>query len=322
MTALQPYTIPSQDDRQSVLADKIKRLREERNAIILAHYYTVPEIQQVADVVGDSLALARAAETTDADVIVFAGVYFMGETAKILNPGKTVLMPDNSAGCPLADSCPADRFRSFREQYPDALVISYINSTAEIKAESDIICTSSNAVDIVSQIPADKRIIFGPDRNLGSYVMQQLEREMILWQGFCYVHESYSWDVIETAVRQFPDAQLIAHPECRREVLDHADFVGSTGALLAYSQKSPADAFIVATEPGILYEMKKRSPEKSFIAAPKDIVSSQSVCSQMKQNTMENLCNCLETMAPQIVVDETLAAGALKSIRKMLEMSK
>ncbi len=322
MSTVQPYAIPVPDERQHLLAERIIRLRKERNAIILAHYYTVPEIQQIADVVGDSLALARAAETTDADVIVFAGVYFMGETAKILNPGKTVLMPDTDAGCPLADSCPADEFRAFRRQYPDALVISYINSTADIKAESDIVCTSSNALHIVEQIPADRRIIFGPDRNLGSYVMSRLGREMILWQGYCYVHESYRWDVIEQALVQFPDAQLIAHPECRREVLDHADFVGSTGALLAYSQKSAARSFVVATEPGILYEMKKRSPEKTFIPAPKDARSAQSICRQMKQNTMENLCSCLENMSPRITVDAALAAGALKSIKKMLEMSK
>ncbi|ARM31245.1 quinolinate synthase NadA [Prosthecochloris sp. HL-130-GSB] len=321
MTKFTPYSIPVFGSREKELMENISSLKKTANAVVLAHYYTVPGIQLVADVVGDSLALARAAEDTDADVIVFAGVYFMGETAKILNPDKLVLMPDNSAGCPLADSCPAEEFRAFKKQYPEALVISYINSTAEIKAESDIVCTSSNAEHIVSQIPEDRQIIFGPDRNLGSYIMNRLGREMILWQGYCYVHEAYSWEKISGAAEAYPDAEFIAHPECRREVLDHADFVGSTGALLRHTEESSAREFIVATEPGILYEMKKRSPEKVFVAAPREGSSTGSICTQMKQNTLEKLCACLENRAPEIVIPDNLASAALRPIKRMLEMS-
>lgn len=308
-------------ERQAYLFARIEQLKKEMRALILAHYYTVPEIQDVADIVGDSLALARAAEKTDADVIVFAGVYFMGETASILNPGKMVLMPDDRAGCPLADSCPTEEFRAFKASYPGALVISYINSTAEIKAESDIICTSSNAERIVQQIPEDKQIIFGPDRNLGCYVMKKLGREMILWQGYCYVHEAFSWDVIKKTVDAHPGAELIAHPECREALLEHADFIGSTSKLLSYAEKSSSNTFVVATEPGILYEMQKRSPEKTFIPAPKDASQPSSTCTQMKQNTLEKLCRCMENQAPRIVVDEPLRQTALKPIQRMLEMS-
>ena len=303
------------------LHERVRQLKKEMNAIILAHYYTLPEIQQAADVVGDSLALARTAERTDADVIVFAGVYFMAETAAILNPGKLVLMPDNRAGCPLADSCPPEAFREFKAEHPGALVITYINSSAEIKAESDIVCTSSNAEKIVSQIPEDQAIIFGPDRNLGSHVMKKLGREMILWQGCCYVHDAYRWETIRKTVEEHPGARFIAHPECREEVLSHADFVGSTGALLDYSEKTDARVMIVATEPGILFEMERRSPGKTFIPAPKDPSSPSSVCTQMKQNTLDKLCECMERREPQIVVDEALRERALKPIRRMLEMS-
>ena len=308
-------------EQKSVLIEHIERLKKEMRAIILAHYYTLPEIQNVADIVGDSLALARAAESTDAEVIVFAGVYFMGETASILNPGKTVLMPDKHAGCPLADSCPTEEFRAFKARHPGAVVISYINSTAEIKAESDIICTSSNAERIVRQIPGDKKIIFGPDRNLGGYVMRKLGREMILWQGYCYVHEAFSWDVVKNAVDEYPESKLIAHPECREELLQHADFVGSTSGLLNYAEKNPGNTFIVATEPGILYEMQKRSPEKTFIPAPKNASQPWSTCTQMKQNTLEKLHECMEKRAPRIVVEEPLRQAALKPILRMLEMS-
>ncbi len=309
------------DVRVKELVQRIEKLKKEMRAIILAHYYTLPEIQDVADIVGDSLALARAAESTDADVIVFAGVYFMGETASILNPDKLVLMPDNHAGCPLADSCPTQEFRAFKAKHPGAVVISYINSTAEIKAESDIICTSSNAERIVRQIPPDKDIIFGPDRNLGSYVMKKLEREMILWQGYCYVHEAFDWQVIKKAVDANPGAELIAHPECREQVLEHADFIGSTSGLLKYAEQSSASIFIVATEPGILYEMQKRSPEKTFVPAPKDALHPWSTCTQMKQNTLEKLLECMENRAPRIVVEESLRQAALRPIRRMLEMS-
>ncbi|MBL6956997.1 MAG: quinolinate synthase NadA [Chlorobium phaeobacteroides] len=308
-------------EQKSVLIEQIERLKKEMRAIVLAHYYTLPEIQDVADIVGDSLALARAAESTDAEVIVFAGVYFMGETASILNPDKTVLMPDNHAGCPLADSCPTEEFRAFRQKHPEAIVISYINSTAEIKAESDIICTSSNAERIVRQIPEDKEIIFGPDRNLGGYVMRKLDRKMILWQGYCYVHDAFSWDVIKHAVESHPGAELIAHPECREELLQHADYVGSTSGLLKYALESSASTFIVATEPGILYEMRKRSPEKIFIPAPKSASQPWSTCTQMKQNTLVKLYECMENRTPRIVVEEPLRTAALKPIQRMLEMS-
>ena len=311
----------SSDARTKEFVRRIEKLKQEMRAIILAHYYTVPEVQDVADIVGDSLALARAAESTEADVIVFAGVYFMGETASILNPDKLVLMPDDHAGCPLADSCPTEEFRAFKRQYPDALVISYINSTAEIKAESDIICTSSNAERIVRQVPEDKRIIFGPDRNLGGYVMRKLNRKMILWQGYCYVHEAFNWEVVKSAVEAHPGAELIAHPECREDLLQHADFIGSTSGLLEYAERSSSETFIVATEPGILHEMRKRSPQKTFIPAPKDASQPWSTCTQMKQNTLEKLLRCMESRQPQIVVEESLRQAALKSIRRMLEMS-
>lgn len=311
----------SSDARTKEFVRRIEKLKQEMRAIILAHYYTVPEVQDVADIVGDSLALARAAESTEADVIVFAGVYFMGETASILNPDKLVLMPDDHAGCPLADSCPTEEFRAFKRQYPDALVISYINSTVEIKAESDIICTSSNAERIVRQVPEDKRIIFGPDRNLGGYVMRKLNRKMILWQGYCYVHEAFNWEVVKSAVEAHPGAELIAHPECREDLLQHADFIGSTSGLLEYAGRSSSETFIVATEPGILHEMRKRSPQKTFIPAPKDASQPWSTCTQMKQNTLEKLLRCMESRQPQIVVEESLRQAALKSIRRMLEMS-
>ncbi|NTV98602.1 MAG: quinolinate synthase NadA, partial [Chlorobiaceae bacterium] len=229
------------------LLSRVLALKKEMNALILAHYYTLPEIQRAADIVGDSLALARAAEKNDADVIVFAGVYFMAETAKILNPSKLVLMPDEYAGCPLADSCPTDDFRVFKERYPEAVVITYINSSAEIKALSDITCTSSNAEHIVRQIPEDRQIIFGPDRNLGGYIARKTGRDLILWQGYCYVHDAFSESAIVDACRKHPDAELIAHPECREEVLRHADFIGSTQKLLNYTISSPSRSFIVAT---------------------------------------------------------------------------
>ncbi|NTU98165.1 MAG: quinolinate synthase NadA [Chlorobiaceae bacterium] len=303
------------------LFSKVHRLKKEMNALILAHYYTLPEIQQAADIVGDSLALARAAEKNDAEVIVFAGVYFMAETAKILNPSKLVLMPDEYAGCPLADSCPTDDFRAFRERWPEAVVITYINSSAEIKALSDITCTSSNAEHIVRQIPADRQIIFGPDRNLGGYIARKTGREMILWQGYCYVHDAFSESAILDACRQYPDAELIAHPECREEVLRHAAFTGSTQKLLDYTVSSPSRSFIIATEPGIIYEMQKRSPDKKFIPAPKDPDNPRSVCKQMKQNTLGKLYQCMLERKPEILVGEKLRNEALGSIRRMLEMS-
>lgn len=300
---------------------RIRELKREMNAVLLAHYYTLPEIQLVADVVGDSLALARSAEKTGADVIVFAGVYFMAETAKILNPGKVVLVPDQYAGCPLADSCPVDQFREFRRQYPDAVAVSYINSSADIKALSDIICTSSNAERIIRSIPPDKQIIFGPDRNLGGYLMRKLGREMVLWQGFCYVHEAFTEKYILEACRHYPEALLIAHPECREEVLRHAVFIGSTQALLDYTVSSDARSFIVATEPGILFEMQRRSPGKTFIPAPRDLQNPGSVCRQMKQNTLDKLLLCMQSRQPEVTLPEDLRQAALRPIRRMLELS-
>ncbi len=306
---------------QEELFRRINALKKEMNALVLAHYYTVPEIQQVADIVGDSLALARAAEKTNADVIVFAGVYFMAETAKILNPEKLVLMPDDRAGCPLADSCPEEEFRRFKAEHPDALVITYINSTAEIKALTDITCTSSNAEEIIRQIPENRQIIFGPDRNLGAYLAKKLGREMILWQGCCYVHDDFSEANILEACREHPDAELIAHPECRQEVLRHASFIGSTKALLDYTVTSSAETFLVATEPGILYEMQKRSPLKTFLSAPKEPGNPRTLCTQMKQNTLEKLYHCMLDRKPEILVDEALRLASLGSIQRMLEMS-
>ncbi|NHQ60673.1 quinolinate synthase NadA [Chlorobium sp. BLA1] len=303
------------------LFQRISVLKKEMNALILAHYYTVPEVQQVADIVGDSLALARAAEKNSADVIVFAGVYFMAETAKLLNPGKLVLMPDSHAGCPLADSCPPVEFRKFKESHPEALVITYINSTAEIKALSDITCTSSNAEQIIRQIPEEQSIIFAPDKNLGGYLARKLHREMFLWQGCCYVHDAFTEPYILQACREHPDAELIAHPECREEVLSHASFIGSTQALLQYTESSSAQSFIVATEPGILYEMHERSPGKVFIPAPKDSNNPHSLCTQMKQNTLQKLYHCMLNRSPEITVPEGLQRAALKPIRRMLDMS-
>ena len=303
------------------LFERISVLKKEMNALVLAHYYTLPEIQQAADIVGDSLALARAAEKNDADVIVFAGVYFMAETAKILNPAKQVLMPDLFAGCPLADSCPADEFRKFKTQHPGAIVITYINSTAEIKALSDITCTSSNVEHIIRQIPEEQQIIFGPDRNLGAYIAKICNREMELWQGYCYVHDDFSEEYMLKACAEHPDAELIAHPECQEEVLRHAHFVGSTKALLDYTVSSSVKKFIVATEPGILYEMQRRSPQKSFMMAQKEPDNHRGVCTQMKQNTLEKLYQCMLNRKPEIVIEEQLRLAALGSIRRMLEMS-
>ncbi len=304
------------------LFEQIGVLKKEMNALILAHYYTLPEIQQVADIVGDSLALARAAEKNDADVIVFAGVYFMAETAKILNPGKLVLMPDAHAGCPLADSCPAEEFSRFKALHPGAVVITYINSTAELKALSDITCTSSNVEHIISQIPQDQPIIFAPDRNLGGYISRKLNREMIIWEGCCYVHDAFRERYILEICHNYPEAELIAHPECREEVLRHAAFIGSTQALLQHTVTSSAQQFIVATEPGILFEMQKRSPGKAFIPAPRDPANPHSVCTQMKQNTLWKLYQCMLQRSPAITLPETLRIAALKPIRRMLDMSR
>jgi quinolinate synthase len=303
------------------LFEAIARLKRELNAVILAHYYQEPDIQDIADYIGDSLGLSQQAAQTDADVIVFAGVHFMAETAKILNPGKLVLLPDLNAGCSLADSCPPDAFAAFKAQYPDHLVISYINCTAEIKAMSDLICTSANAVKLVRQIPADQPIIFAPDRNLGKYVMQQTGRDMVLWQGSCMVHETFSEKKIVQLQIQYPEAEAIAHPECEPAVLRHASYIGSTTALLKYIQQSPRQSFIVATEPGIIHQMQKVAPEKHFIPAPPMNNCACNECPHMRLNTLEKLYLCMKQRSPEITLSESTRLAALHPIQRMLELS-
>lgn len=303
------------------LEEEILTLKRKMNAVILAHYYQESEIQDLADHIGDSLELSRRAASTDADVIVFAGVHFMAETAKILNPGKKVLLPDLNAGCSLAEGCPAPMFKKFREQYPDHIVISYINCSAAVKALSDIICTSSNAVKIVEQLPADQKIIFAPDKNLGRYIMKKTGRNMLLWDGSCIVHETFSDKKIITLKTENPDALLIAHPECEEAVLNRADFIGSTSALLNFTRENPANEFIVATEEGIIYQMQKASPEKKFIPAPPEANCSCNECPYMKLNTMEKLYLCMKEGKPEIIIDEETRLKALRPIQRMLEMS-
>lgn len=316
-TPLTPPTSPIPDDLFSAIAD----LKKELNAVILAHYYQNSDIQDVADYLGDSLGLSQQAEKTSADVIVFAGVHFMAETAKILNPSKLVLLPDLEAGCSLADACPPNEFAQFKAQYPDHIVISYINCSAEIKAMSDIICTSSNAVKIVNQIPKDQPIIFAPDRNLGRYVMEQTGREMVLWQGSCIVHETFSERKLIDLKTQYPQAEIIAHPECETPILTHADYIGSTTALLNYSQKSTTNTFIVVTEPGIIHQMEKASPEKQFIPAPPLNQCACNECPHMKLNTLEKLYLAMKHQSPEITMKEEIRINALKPIQKMLELS-
>ncbi|MGL5062013.1 MAG: quinolinate synthase NadA [Microcoleus sp.] len=300
----------------------IRALKKELNAVILAHYYQDGEIQDIADCIGDSLELSRKAANTDADVIVFAGVHFMAETAKILNPDKLVLLPDLNAGCSLADSCPPEAFAAFKADRPGHLVISYINCTAAIKAMSDIICTSSNAVKIVNQIPKNQPIIFGPDRNLGRYVMEQTNREMELWQGACIVHENFSEKKLVQLKIANPEAEVIAHPECEPPVLRHANYIGSTTALLKYSQASSSSSFIVATEPGIIHQMQKQTPEKLFIPAP--ATNSHCACNEcphMRLNTLEKLYLAMKNRSPEITLPEKIRVAALQPIQRMLEMS-
>ncbi len=299
----------------------ISDLKRDLNAVILAHYYQEPDIQDVADFIGDSLGLSQQAAQTQADVIVFAGVHFMAETAKILNPGKQVLLPDLNAGCSLADSCPADAFAQFRADHPGHLVISYINCSAEIKAQSDIICTSANAVRIVQQVPAEQPIIFAPDRNLGRYVMEQTGREMVLWQGSCMVHETFSEKKMVQLKIEHPEAEVIAHPECEPALLRHASFIGSTTALLKYCQQSPQQAFIVATEPGIIHQMQKLAPEKQFIPAPPLNQCACNECPHMRLNTLEKLYWCMKNRSPEITLPEDLRLAALQPIERMLAMS-
>jgi quinolinate synthase len=308
----------SKDD----LKDQINELRKELNAVILAHYYQEAEIQDIADFVGDSLELARKAKSTSADVIVFAGVHFMAETAKILNPDKLVLLPDLEAGCSLAEGCPANDFKAFREKYPDHLAITYINCSAEVKALSDIICTSSSAEKIINQIPIDKPILFSPDRNLGRYLSQKTGREMLLWNGSCHVHESFSEQKIIDLRLKYPEAKLISHPECEEPILMFSHFIGSTSKLLSYVQEDSSVQYIVATEAGIIHQMKKAAPEKEFIPAPpENDVCSCNECPYMRLNTMDKLYLCMKNEYPSITMDEELRKKALIPIEKMLAMS-
>jgi quinolinate synthase len=309
-------------DKNPNIIREIKQLRTEKNAIILAHFYQVPEIQDLADFVGDSLGLSQEAFKTDANIIVFAGVHFMAETAKILNPAKKVLLPDLEAGCSLADSCPAPEFKKFRERYPGHLVISYINCSAEVKALSDIICTSSNAIKIVNSLSKNEKIIFAPDRNLGNYVNMITGRNMILWDGSCEVHDIIKTEAVIQLKADHPEAKLIAHPECKAVLLQMADFIGSTTALLNFTQKDTAKEFIVATETGILHQMLKSSPDKKFYVVPTDETCSCNDCPYMKLNTLPKLLNCLKNETPEIVLSEELMDRARKPILRMLELSK
>ena len=303
------------------IRDEIQKLKKTLNAIILAHYYQESEIQDLADFVGDSLELARKAKTTSADVIVFAGVHFMAETAKILNPNKTVLLPDLDAGCSLADSCPAPLFKAFREKYPKHLAISYINCTAAVKALSDIICTSSNAEKIINQIPKDQPILFSPDRNLGKYLIKKTGRDMLLWDGTCIVHETFSERKIIDLKLEYAGAKIIAHPECEEPILNRADFIGSTSKLLKFVQEDSAESFIVATEVGIIHQMNKVVPNKKLIPAPPDKNCSCNECPYMKLNTLEKLYECMKHKSPQIIMERDLMNAALIPIERMLEMS-
>jgi quinolinate synthase len=303
------------------LFHEIERLKKEKNAIILAHYYQEPDIQDVADYIGDSLGLAQKAEKTEADIIVFAGVHFMAETAKILNPHKKVLLPDLKAGCSLADSAPPALFKKFKEQHPGHIVISYINCSAGIKALSDIICTSSNAEKIVESVPRDQPIIFAPDKNLGAYLVKKTGRDMVLWNGACMVHEIFSLEKISRLKVRHPKAKLIAHPECEDPILKIADFIGSTTGLLKYTQKDDSQEYIVATETGILHQMQKSSPHKTFIPAPPDNSCACNDCPHMKLNTLEKLYLCMEYEEPEIMMDEELRKAAKKPIDRMLEIS-
>lgn len=304
------------------LKEAIDRLRKEKNAVILAHYYQTGDIQDIADFVGDSLALAQWAAKTTADIIVMCGVHFMGETAKILCPDKKVLVPDLNAGCSLADSCPAPEFEEFVKQHPGYTVISYVNTTAAVKAVTDIVVTSTNARQIVESLPADEKIIFGPDRNLGNYINSLTGRQMLLWDGACHVHEQFSLEKILALKKQYPQAEVITHPECKQPIIHISDFVGSTAALLKHTVRSDKKQFIVATESGVIHEMQKQSPSKEFIPAPpEDSTCACNECSFMRLNTMQKLYNCLKYEMPEIFVDEEVQKKAIRPIRRMLDIS-
>jgi quinolinate synthase len=301
--------------------EEIRRLKRERNAVILAHYYQESEIQDLSDFIGDSLQLAQAAQKTRADVILFAGVHFMAETAKILNPERIVLVPDMKAGCSLADGCPADRFRAWKARHPGSVAVSYINCSAEVKAESDYIVTSSNAVKIVNAIPQDTQILFAPDKNLGRWVMKQTGRDLKLWQGSCIVHETFSLRKLMAIQHEHPGAKIIAHPECEEPLLERADFIGSTAALLKYVENDNAQAFIVVTEPGIIHQMQKRAPQKQLIPAPPEGNCACNECPFMRLNTPEKVYLALRDLEPRLEMDEELRRRALVPIERMLALS-
>ncbi len=303
------------------LPEAIAELKKEKNAIILAHYYQDAAIQDVADVIGDSLELARQAARTEADVIAFCGVHFMAETAKILNPQKIVVLPDLEAGCSLADACPAEAFAAFRAQHPDHFVMSYINCSAAVKAQSDLICTSSNAVHLVQQLPKERPILFAPDENLGRWVARMSGRDLTLWPGSCIVHETFSEEALLRLKLEHPEAEVIAHPECQPQLLDLADFIGSTSRLLQRVQTSSATTFLVLTEPGILHQMQQRAPEKTFVPVPGVDGCSCNLCPYMRLNTLEKLWQCLQTLEPRIELEEDLRVKALAPIQRMLAMS-
>ena len=306
------------------LVKEINRLKKEKNAVILAHYYQVPEIQDIADYVGDSLQLSQKAAETDADIIVFAGVHFMAETAKILNPTKTVVLPDLKAGCSLADSCPPDAFEKFTKAHPDHVVITYVNCSAEIKALSDIVCTSSNALKIVNSVPKDTPIIFAPDKNLGKYIISQTGRDMLLWDGSCIVHEAFSIDKLIALHKKYPDYKIIAHPESETHILDTAAYIGSTSGMINFVKEHPKEKFIVATEAGILHKMQQEMPNTELVPAPakEDNTCACSECHFMKMNTLQKLYDCLLNESPQIEVPEHIRKRALLPIERMLELSK
>lgn len=310
-------------DRELILQEQVKQLKKEKKAVILAHYYQEPEIQEIADFIGDSLELAKKAAQSTADIIVFAGVHFMAETAKILNPSKKVLLPEPKAGCSLADSCPPDAFKKLKEQYPDHIVVTYINCSAEIKALSDFVCTSSNAEKIINSIPENKNIIFAPDKNLGHYLIKKTGRKMLLWDGACIVHEAFSLDKLLDLYREHPTAMIIAHPESEDHILKIANYVGSTSGMLRFVKETEHEKFIVATEAGILHQMQKEVPQKILIPAPakEDNTCACSECAFMKMNTLQKLYNCLKNESPEILLEQNLMEKAHLPIKRMLELS-
>jgi quinolinate synthase len=309
-------------DKSVNLIDEINRMRKEKNAIILAHYYQTSDIQDIADFVGDSLQLSQKSAKTSADIIVFAGVHFMAETAKILSPEKKVLIPDLNAGCSLAESCKAEDFKKFLEQYPGYTVISYVNTSAEIKALTDITCTSSNAMQIIRSLPEDEKIIFAPDKNLGNYIKRVTGRDMIIWQGACHVHEEFSLEKIIELKKLYPEAKILAHPECEKPILLVADHIGSTSSLLKFTMEDSTKTYIVATEPGIIHQMKKVNPGKEFIPAPpNDSTCACSECNFMKLITLNKIYNCLKYEMPEVNVSEDIRIKAVRSIKNMLEIS-